>query len=289
MTRIKLHHYNGIDGATETVNSAVEFYRMVSNIPSTSTKRKLEAVLHVSVEGPFKTSQPNILTAVTKTNKQKIIKLLRVQSNSSSFELQRQELTCEIRACNILSAQATQHALVPCEIVKVEYDNQPYHAILMPRYLSTLFSNPRCWEEGILMQGPRMMNAVEYMHSNNLVHMDIRDTNIFIDINGDWFLGDFGSTKLMNEPITTTSLFMFSREKVIGQPAVPRYDWFMLLLVLVKEALRVNHSSWIPFLCDEDEKYDSSKILSCISSPEFPLSRTESKEMLTDIFRRSMA
>jgi serine/threonine protein kinase len=63
------------------------------------------------------------------------------------------------------------------------------------------------------------VTAIEYMHSKSIIHMDVRDANIFIDYNGDWVLGDFGSSKRPTKLVTTTSLQMFSHEKIVGRPA----------------------------------------------------------------------
>lgn len=36
-----------------------------------------------------------------------------------------------------------------------------------------------------------MEKALNALHSVNIVHMDVNPANIFIDMNGDWFLGTF--------------------------------------------------------------------------------------------------
>ena len=43
------------------------------------------------------------------------------------------------------------------------------------------------------------MNGLEYLHSWNIVHRDIKSGNILANINGIVKLGDFGSAKLLNE------------------------------------------------------------------------------------------
>ena len=40
----------------------------------------------------------------------------------------------------------------------------------------------------------QMYKALDYLHKNcNVVHMDVKPSNIFVATNGDWFLGDYGS------------------------------------------------------------------------------------------------
>ena len=73
-----------------------------------------------------------------------------------------------------------------------------------------------------------MIEAVSFLHSKGIVHMDIKGDNIFINEKGDWLLGfiyyifiyllfidyyvilnwqlgDFGSSKLIGQPITSTT------------------------------------------------------------------------------------
>lgn len=59
--------------------------------------------------------------------------------------------------------------------------------------------------------------------------------NFFVNNDGDWWLGDFGSTIKTSEPIlSTTQLFNPSRS-LLGTPAMPQYDWDMLAVALIKE------------------------------------------------------
>ena len=41
----------------------------------------------------------------------------------------------------------------------------------------------------------------------------------------------------MEEVITSSNLHAYSNVAIVGQKAHPKYDWLMLLLVLLREAL----------------------------------------------------
>ena len=66
------------------------------------------------------------------------------------------------------------------------------------------------------------------MHKKGYVHMDVKAANIFVDFNRRWLLGDFGSCKLIDDKITS-STFMFCYENTSFQKAHPKYDLFMLM------------------------------------------------------------
>ena len=64
--------------------------------------------------------------------------------------------------------------------------------------------------------------------------------NVFIDMTGDWWLGDLGSAVATGAVVQSTTKW-FSQETLIGQTAKPRYDWYMLAVMLAAE---LHKSSW---------------------------------------------
>ena len=64
--------------------------------------------------------------------------------------------------------------------------------------------------------------------------------NIFIDHDGHWLLADFGSCKFSGSAVvSTTQMFYF--EKLKGVPALPKYDYFMLVVTILIETLPDKH------------------------------------------------
>jgi serine/threonine protein kinase len=88
------------------------------------------------------------------------------------------------------------------------------------------------------------------MHSLGLVHMDVKGSNILIDQTGDWYLGDFGSARDINEAVFTTTP-SFYPISLCGLPAHPKYDWFMLLVTILIE-LMPKKLAWAKELCDTE-------------------------------------
>jgi hypothetical protein len=140
------------------------------------------------------------------------------------------------------------------------------HAALeMPLYPSTVARLLQLTPAVILAQGRRMQLALEYMHSKNYVHMDVKvrrcvwsvcraasharescghmcqaaptgqsnaentaclqADNMFVDMSGLWWLGDFGSAVIREDPIISTSPWFAPSKHLNGEPARFYYDW----------------------------------------------------------------
>ena len=72
---------------------------------------------------------------------------------------------------------------------------------------------------------------------HQVVH--VQADNIFVDMQGDWWLGDFGSAISAGEPVISTTT-CFSSSNLIGKPARFEHDWFMLAVTLVCELHKNN-------------------------------------------------
>ena len=49
---------------------------------------------------------------------------------------------------------------------------------------------------------------------------------------------DSGSTVQISEPILSTTELFNPKKILLGTPALPKYDWYMLAAALIKEVLR---------------------------------------------------
>ena len=64
--------------------------------------------------------------------------------------------------------------------------------------------------------------------------------NIFVDMEGNWWLGDLGSAVDVGAAVQSTTAW-FSQDDLQGQPAKAEYDWYMLAVALVVE---VHKADW---------------------------------------------
>lgn len=64
--------------------------------------------------------------------------------------------------------------------------------------------------------------------------------NIFVDMVGNWWLGDLGSAVEVGAAVQSTTVW-FSQQNLKDQPAKTEYDWYMLAVALVAE---VHKADW---------------------------------------------
>lgn len=263
LDRIAERHYNGVDGAASSVNRARLFYDAIKDLPDTRTRIVLEKTLSLHINSPAFPRYKNILMAKDEEANLFVVKLLRTSFDGPPMDMQESEFRQEKLACELLGLERPPVALCPVQVIDVPYEGKLYTALKMPRFKTTVYDEPRSFHKEIRTQGPRLIAAVQYMHDRGFVHMDIKADNIFVDDNKGWVLGDFGSSKRIGERITTSNLVHYARFNLTF--AEEKYDWFMLLLVLLKESMENKHD-WISVLCGADGKYDAVKIKSYIDT-----------------------
>jgi hypothetical protein len=257
LDRIAERHYAGIDAAASSQERAVTFYEMIRDMPSTSTRVVLQEQLQLYINGPVSVVTPDILTAMDEAEDQFILKILRPRLLGPAYAIQKAENVREAEVCLELGLSTPSVALCPVEVIPIHYEDRNYTALKMPRFLSTLYDLPRVSHGSIANHGRIIVEAVQYMHTKGFVHMDIKSDNIFVGANKSWVLGDFGSAKRIGEPITTSNLVDFAPFRLVC--AEVKFDWYMLLLTLLKESLE-SWDQWVTILCDENEKYNAKKI-----------------------------
>lgn len=62
--------------------------------------------------------------------------------------------------------------------------------------------------------------------------------HFIVGSDGNWWLGDFGSAVKSSEPILSTTELFNPQKLLLGTPALPKYDWYMLAAALIKEVLK---------------------------------------------------
>lgn len=174
-----------------------------------------------------------------------MIKLIRIYPDAVISSPQRTQLSeMEIQVCKLLELSNTGKSvsLIQAEIVDIDLPvsqlqiHGKMSAIVMPRYATTIAQSPAFYLDVVVEKGRSLFEALKFMHARNVVHMDVKSDNIFLDLDGRWLLGDFGSCRFIGETILSTTE-MFYHSRLIGKPALPCYDFFMLLVVLLIETL----------------------------------------------------
>ena len=137
----------------------------------------------------------------------------------------------------------------------------------MPTYVRTVSTSARLWPASLVDGLARMIVALEHMHSLGLVHMDVKEhmdslglvrmdvkgSNILIDQAGDWYPGDFGSARDVNEAVFTTTPSFYpatpsASAACLRSPSTTG-SWFMLLVTILIE-LMFKKLAWAKELCD---------------------------------------
>lgn len=83
-------------------------------------------------------------------------------------------------------------------------DNEMTNSIFITMELltniKTYFQDKSITQAEVVKIGKDICNALKIFHSNNLIHSDIKPSNIFINNNGTYKLGDFSITTRLNNP-----------------------------------------------------------------------------------------
>jgi serine/threonine protein kinase len=239
---------------------------------------------------------PKILTGCDGSGRICIVKVLKRPNDSLlSIDDKCKEIEMEIKAVEILNLEKPTFAFVTASLKTLTIRSEDakyssvgggsFHALVMPIYAATVTTSPGFKTAVLAREGRRILEALASMHSKNIVHMDVKGNNIFVDYLGNWCLGDFGSCTFTNNPVTSCSE-MFYFEKVLGKPALPKYDFLMLMITLLIETLPDKHN----FVSELEmkgsfmnEKVVEEKVLSIVSvGDEFGVLRGE----LLELFRR---
>ncbi|DBA94264.1 TPA: hypothetical protein ACH3X1_001881 [Trebouxia sp. C0004] len=108
----------------------------------------------------------------------------------------------------------------------------------MPQYLGSIEMQMAAAEPELLKGINQIIQAVEHVHAEGFVHMDVKADIFLVGSDGNWWLGDFGSAVKSSEPILSTTELFNPQNFLLGTPALPKYDWYMLAAALMKEVLK---------------------------------------------------
>ena len=104
------------------------------------------------------------------------------------------------------------------------------------------FRHEPCFNNNLKLWLPQISSALDFIHSNNWVHRDVKPENILFDSNYNPYLTDFGILKnftLTNEEAMTTSLSSFigspqymAPEQHLGKKITAKTDQFALAVII---------------------------------------------------------
>lgn len=112
--------------------------------------------------------------------------------------------------------------------------------------------NDRFSERQILSIVEQITSAVNYMHSQNIIHRDLKTANIFLNHKGQVKIGDFGISKIINTKIIAQTIlgtpYYFSPEMCEGRNYDEKSDIWAIGCVLcemccLKKAFSANNLS----------------------------------------------
>jgi serine/threonine protein kinase len=230
--------------ACDSSQYSYDLYTTVRDLPETFTRLLIDHSYDIIVNGDANLENPNLLSATDKQGNQRIVKVLKVNDDARlSLDDRKSLVEQEVLVCEILSLKDTSLAFASMVAIEVMHGDIRISALVMPRYLTTVAQSAKFYDEIINREGLRLVDALDYMHSKQLVHMDVKGTNIFVgsEAGCPWRIGDFGSCRKLGENVLSTTYF-FCNVDARGKPALPKYDWYMLLVAILIESLDDKHS-----------------------------------------------
>lgn len=253
MQKIETQFFNRVL-VVETPDGALSLYEHVKNMPTSTLKAEVKESVGITVNGPLSEQRATILSGATLSGRPVVIKL--DDSAGREYDM--------VGHLELHAHDGGPHPahLVNCTALKdLEHTTQNeatgflekkvWKAIVMPMYCCSLAALPQLEALVILMGLERMVHALEYIHEKGYVHMDIKSDNVFVDAEGNWTLGDFGSCTRVNEPVAETTR-VFHPLVLIGKPAQTSFDYDMLAVMI---AVELSKNRW------KDQLYDDSGVI----------------------------
>jgi len=257
------HSDRNLEVGSVSTALALSTYENVRDCAGTETKSCIGKEIQMKVNGSVFENAPFILSAHDSTGACRLVKILRIPEGPTALSIRAQDMRYEAE-----SVKFVHPFIVPMERKSILIDWQlakkancrvgQNEVLIMPWYTSTLNQHPSNCLDWIVVQGRRLLEALYYLHSfpeGGYVHMDVKAMNVFVDHANNCYLGDFGSCKPIGETITSCSI-NFCWKDVMGLPAHPVYDYFMLLLMLLIECLE-DRRSYLDRFYDTESKFAS--------------------------------
>ena len=233
---------------TEVVNTVVEAFNEMEKRAKTSTRYQFTQTVGVSLNGPFcSADHPRIITGMTTGGVPVIVKFVpkppevppqdyhgatdehSIALHAARMELFVSKMTADCAFLVRCDAHDANEALVARDPAFTQTKTQTKVGIVMPHYpLSAAGCAPLDYDT-LADKLSMVVNALTFLHSKGIVHMDVKPSNIFIDHEGGWHLGDFDSCCFYDRHIYSTTNGFHLVDVSLDIPAKYSHDWGMLL------------------------------------------------------------
>ena len=271
MSRILTHFSSRLIAITSqdgTDEDCYDLYLAAKNLPGPTTKGHIRSALGISVNGPISMASSNILSAINSSGVPLVVKLLRYgQLPFSCPETERsQAIDAEIAACRLIAFHKLDglvhynHQIVSTtDSGGLEVGIGDWKALIAPRFVESVDAAPQL-DEAVLQSGYfRIKEALTQLHEQaQLVHMDVKASNVFIDSAGLWFLGDHGSCRRAMSPIFSATLELNPYKLTFNKTLAHASMDFVQLCVMIAMLLDINSLSNL--LDDDSVKACASKV-----------------------------
>eukprot|EP00611_Tribonema_gayanum_P020619 TRINITY_DN378_c1_g1_i8.p1 TRINITY_DN378_c1_g1~~TRINITY_DN378_c1_g1_i8.p1 ORF type:complete len:210 (+),score=15.50 TRINITY_DN378_c1_g1_i8:1697-2326(+) len=184
----------------------VDLYNSTHNLPRTETRKVIRSKCGIVLNGPFSSGVPArsamLIGIRMPAGKVVLVKIPRSRKDAeqeySVYETLWEGCTDTAtpphiagRAEFLDTAFSSPGGTVQHSVVIREDPNTLKYALVLPKYEISLHQVPRPHDpEFALETGHQMKQALDYMHSKNLAHCDVKATNIFLDSSGMMLLCD---------------------------------------------------------------------------------------------------
>ena len=252
-----------------------ELYSEIKELPATFTRGRIQDDLDVSINGPLHGLKSVLSAMDNDTGRRCLIKLLSPPelNVSVTYEKKEEAIKLEVETCETVT-NAKIDGLVSSSVVKVRVENSQelsigtgeWFALKMRHYHSSLTQVPQLSRKLLYRGYLRMKNALIGLHGLNLVHMDVKSDNVFVDEDGIWNLGDFGSARAPGTSCWTFTDVLNPYQLIqLKTKVVPSMD-FVCLCVMI--AVEINKESWKSRLCGDLQKVQRDLIVKSLGAIE---------------------
>ena len=159
-------------------------------------------------------------------------------------------------------------SLVPAQVEEIVVEGtygpvKGHTCIISPLYSTTVAKLQHVLTvDTLIVGGFKIRATLEEVHRHGLVHMDVKPSNIVVDHDGKWLLGDYGSCVKIGQNIHSCS-HPYLPVNVLKRKTMthPGFDFFMLASSLVSLA-----TDLIQIVRIDERLTDVEKLKNCLCS-----------------------